>query len=324
MLGAYAKNKKQVDVGMIKVAAMEIMGGENRPAQADVMKTDKSSGSVWKWASVAMVLVALGVVGLGWQQQQQLQTQLSELENQNTADRAKISELTTQNETLAATVASLEAEKREWDQKLLSFLPSENKPTDLRVAQQALAQQWAIDYQPAVDGDFCAYIRQFDKQCETEQMDWIALNQLDRPAVLHLNGQNGQSVYGTLLQVDEQQVMVEFNGTSMRLARHQVSPVWNGTVTYLWNTPPGYDEPLRLEMRGSAVQWLKTSLAKLDNVDLIVPPDAPYDLDLQFKVIQFQRKYGLDADAVAGPATLITLNSLIRDDLPTLAWQEGI
>ena len=77
-------------------------------------------------------------------------------------------------------------------------------------------------------------------------------------------------------------------------------------------------------MRGSAVQWLKTSLAKLDNVDLIVPPDAPYDLDLQFQVIQFQRKYGLDADAVAGPATLIALNSLIRDDLPTLAWQEGI
>ena len=324
MLGAYAKNKKQVDVGMIKVAAMEIMGGENRPAQADVMKTDKSSGSVWKWATAAMVLVAAGVVGLGWQQQQQWQTQLTELENQNTADRARISELTTQNETLAVTVASLEAEKREWDQKLLSFLPSENKPTDLRVAQQALAQQWAIDYQPAVDDDFCAYIRQFDKQCETEQMDWIALNQLDRPAVLHLNGQNGQSVYGTLLQVDEQQVMVEFNGTTMRLARHQLSPVWNGTVTYLWNTPPGYDEPLRLEMRGSAVQWLKTSLAKLDNVDLIVPPDAPYDLDLQFKVIQFQRKYGLDADAVAGPATLIALNSLIRDDLPTLAWQEGI
>ncbi|MEL0036452.1 MAG: peptidoglycan-binding protein [Gammaproteobacteria bacterium] len=41
-------------------------------------------------------------------------------------------------------------------------------------------------------------------------------------------------------------------------------------------------------------------------------------------MIQFQRKYGLDADAVAGPATLIALNSLIRDDLPTLAWQEGI
>ena len=74
-------------------------------------------------------------------------------------------------------------------------------------------------------------------------------------------------------------------------------------------------------MRGQAVQWLKTNLAKLDDLDLIVPPDAPYDLDLQFRVLKFQEKYGLTADAVAGPATLITLNSLVSDQHPTLAWR---
>jgi murein L,D-transpeptidase YcbB/YkuD len=74
-------------------------------------------------------------------------------------------------------------------------------------------------------------------------------------------------------------------------------------------------------MRGQAVQWLKTNLAKLDNLDLIVPPDVPYDLDLQFQVLKFQQKYGLKADAVAGPATLIALNSLVSTDHPTLAWR---
>lgn len=324
MLGAYAKNKKQVDVGMIKVAAMEIMGGENRPAQADVMKTNKPSGGGWKIATAAMALLFFGALGYGWQQQQSMQSQIADLQNRMADDQLEISDLTKQNQALTQTVSTLEAEKQEWNQKVLSFLPSEIKPTDFREAQQSLAKLWEIDYQPAVDGDFCAYIRQFEKQCETEQMDWVGLNQLDRPVVLHFTGQNGQPAYGTLVQVDEQQVIVEFSGSSMRLARHQISPVWNGTITYLWNTPPGYDEPLRLDMRGSAVQWLKTSLAKLDNVDLIVPPDVPYDLDLQYQVMQFQRKYGLDPDAIAGPETLITLNSLIRDDLPTLAWQGDI
>ncbi len=321
MLGAYAKNKKRVDVSMIKQAAMEIMGGDERPVQADVIRPDKTPGEVWKWSTVVLALVLIATAVLGWQQQQQWQTELESMQTRMAEDKSTLDRLSTRNNELLETVTALEAEKSEWNRQVLSFLPSEIKPTDYRMALQALARSWEIDYQPAVDGDFCAYIRQFEKQCETEQLDWVALNQLDRPAVLHLNGSRGETVYGTLTQIDAQQVMVTFDGTSMRLARHQITPVWNGTVTYLWRTPPGYAEPLRLEMRGVAVQWLKTSLAKLDNIDLIVPPDAPYDLDLQFQVKQFQEKYGLNADAVAGPATLITLNSLIRDDLPTLAWQ---
>lgn len=321
MLGAYAKNKKRVDVSMLKQAAMEIMGGDERPVQADVIRPDKTPGGLWKWSTVVLVLVVIAGGIFGWQQNQQWQSQITQLQSRMAEDSTRLDNLSAENNVLNEQIATLEVEKQEWNRQVLSFLPSEIKPTDYRVALQALARRWEIDYQPAADGDFCAYIRQFEKQCETEQLDWVGLNQLDRPAVLHLNGSKGETVYGTLTQIDEQQVMLNFDGTTMRLAKHQITPVWNGTITYLWRTPPGYAEPLRLEMSGAAVQWLKTSLAKLQDIDLIVPPDAPYDVDLQYEVIKFQEKYGLDADAVAGPATLITLNSLIRDDLPTLAWQ---
>jgi general secretion pathway protein A len=258
---------------------------------------------------------------IGVQQVRELTSSVASLRSNQEQMSQYAEDLVAEKEQLQSQVAALLQEKREREQQVLSFLPSTIKPTDKNQAFKQLGSSWAIDYNQELDGEFCDYVRSFDKQCETEFGDWSNLNQLDRPAILHMTAMNGETVYGVLEQVSEQQVIVVFNGEAFRLSKQQVASVWNGTFSYLWNVPPGYQEPLRLDMRGQAVQWLKTNLAKLDNLDLIVPPDVPYDLDLQFQVLKFQQKYGLKADAVAGPATLIALNSLVSTDHPTLAWR---
>ena len=71
-------------------------------------------------------------------------------------------------------------------------------------------------------------------------------------------------------------------------------------------------------MTGKPVQWLKTRLAKLENLDLFVPPNAKYDINLVNKVKDFQRQHSLKADGVAGPHTLMALNALTGDNIPSL------
>lgn len=321
MLGAYAKNKKIIDVSMIKHAATEIMGGDVIPEQSDGIRSGTGPVKSWKWSSVALAAVLFIAVFFGLSEIQTLKHTIDTMEDiKSKADDYSV-ELLQDNQKLEKQVEQLLEEKKIRETQLLPFLPADLKPTNLAIAYQQLANHWNIDYQPSLDGDFCDHTSKYNKLCATEVADWSSLNILDRPAILHMNGNNGNTVYGIIEQVDEQQVMVNFEGTSMRLAKEQISSVWSGSITYLWQAPPGYEEPLRLEMQGTPVQWLKVNLAKLDNLDLIVPPDTPYDLDLQFQVLKFQEKYGLETDAVAGPSTLIRLNSLVGNEHPTLAWR---
>ena len=72
-------------------------------------------------------------------------------------------------------------------------------------------------------------------------------------------------------------------------------------------------------MTGIQVQWLLTRLAKIDNLDLIVPPNAVYDEALKSRIKELQSQHSLRADGVAGPHTLIKLNTLTNKNAPRLA-----
>jgi len=63
---------------------------------------------------------------------------------------------------------------------------------------------------------------------------------------------------------------------------------------------------------------LLINLAKLDDLDLIVPPDAAYDSRLEETVRAFQQQHALKPDGIAGPNTIITLNTLTNKNIPTL------
>ena len=71
-------------------------------------------------------------------------------------------------------------------------------------------------------------------------------------------------------------------------------------------------------MTGLPVQWLITNFAKLDNLDLIVPPDAVFDNKLQDTVKTFQLAHSLYPDGIAGPYTMIKLTTLTNNNVPTL------
>ena len=319
MLGAYAKNRKTVDAKMIKHAASEIMGGDLREQQADVMKPGRTPEQGWRLSTIAVVVLLAIVVVLGVGERQKLLQSLENEQGEVSDLQQNALQLNEQNVELREQLQQLLAEKKEREEQLLPFLPANIKPTNRLIAYAELLSMWGLDYNASLDGDVCDYVLQYQRRCEVDSGTWADINLLDRPVILELISATNQRLYGVVTQVNGEELLMNFDGKSIRLSRQQLAAYWNGNFAYVWATPPDYQEPLKLSTRGLAVQWLKTGLAKLTDLDLIVPPNVAYDEDLQFQVLQFQRKYGLEADAVAGPATLIMLNSLISSDHPNLS-----
>jgi len=160
-------------------------------------------------------------------------------------------------------------------------------------------------------------------RCEIETGTWWQLRMIDRPVVMKFTSANGQSVYGVLLAMDEKKALINFAGEELLLNKNQVTAYWEGEYYLLWKIPPNYQHPLSMTMSGVDVQWLLTTLAKLENLDLIVPPNAVFDEKLKTRIEKFQVQHSLRADGVAGPYTLIALNSLTNANIPRLSNPMG-
>jgi len=202
---------------------------------------------------------------------------------------------------------------------ILPFLPADIQPDSERVAQQELLRRWDLDYQPEDNMNACDFAKANGLRCESDITGWWLLRVMDRPFILKLVSEEGQEIFGVAVALDRENVLINFSGKELLLTREEVSKYWDGEYFLLWQAPPEYDGPISLSMQGIQVQWLSTNLAKLDNLDLIVPPDAVFDEKLKAKVEAFQKNNALHPDGVAGLHTLITLNRLTNLLTPTLS-----
>jgi len=69
---------------------------------------------------------------------------------------------------------------------------------------------------------------------------------------------------------------------------------------------------------GPAVTWLAEKLAQVKNYDFSMDDDSIFNESLRLRVRDFQKEETLVPDGVAGPRSLIRLNTLAGLDVPTL------
>ncbi|GAA0691623.1 ExeA family protein [Marinobacterium maritimum] len=194
-------------------------------------------------------------------------------------------------------------------------------PADLDLAQvqafRGLFQYWQLEYDPRAEPVVCEFAERQGLGCLTLDGDLQLLERLDRPAVITLkHRQQAYMALLTALTPDGAQLRV--NTESRTVSRELLQQLWGGQFTLLWQHPPGYRQPLWPGAQGDEVVWLNRQL----NQQLGGRKDAPlksrYDADLYLRVKAFQQQQGLEVDGVAGPLTLIRLNSLVLADLPRL------
>jgi len=177
-------------------------------------------------------------------------------------------------------------------------------------AYAELFRRWNLNYRSGEDP--CSQAARQGLACLARQGNLGSLLRLDRPAVLELTDELGHPSSGLLVGTTATGVLLQANGHSVSLTGPQLDKLWNGAATLLWRPPPGYDQFIRADGRGPAVEWLTGRIVQLTGRNLA-------GAELAGAVQEYQRNEGLLADGIAGPETIIHLDTSTAQPVPHLS-----
>lgn len=168
--------------------------------------------------------------------------------------------------------------------------------------------------------DGCVIAESVGLRCEEDELlSWQELQDLNRPVVLELLGDDRFNRYLPVTGIRGQKLLVATESDLQSVLMATLGASWTGKVRYLWNPPVGYNGTLSAGDRSRMVFWLAEEFARRDGGSRRLA-DLEFNESLRQRVILFQRAHGLKADGVVGLKTLrklteaipgaITLNSM--------------
>ena len=99
-------------------------------------------------------------------------------------------------------------------------------------------------------------------------------------------------------------------GASAVIPLLTIAPRWQGRFLFLWKTPPGGDILIGPGSTGAEVHWLYKTLSRHTGAEMKSTFVDRFDAALRESVLRFQRQRGLEPDGLAGPETIIELNTV--------------
>ena len=187
--------------------------------------------------------------------------------------------------------------------------------TTLDFALASLFDLWGLEYAHGRQSG-CSQAADAGLACLYQRGSWNGLRQLNRPAILSVIDEGGNSHSLVLVTVnDDDTVELSIGSVAVTHPVSEISDIWFGQYMLLWRPPGGTPVSLAPGSRGAEVIWLRQSLAEIGDsyVSNAMNSDA-YDSDLQNIVRRFQRDNRLAVDGLAGQQTIIVVNSLLGSD----------
>ncbi|HSH13788.1 MAG TPA: peptidoglycan-binding protein, partial [Desulfurivibrionaceae bacterium] len=179
-------------------------------------------------------------------------------------------------------------------------------PTNLdpaRSRDQAFTHLFRLwGFEVAGGSEPCAKAPANGLACLSRQGNLGSLLRLNRPAVLTLLPPGGVEISATLSGVDQGLAELRLGNQEVRMTTSQLESFWTGAYTIFWRPPAGYDQAIRLDRGGPARDWLTARFTDLND-------GQTAGADLARAVKDYQQREGLLADGIAGPETIIHLNT---------------
>ena len=161
-------------------------------------------------------------------------------------------------------------------------------------------------------------------QCLAQKGTLAQLRQLNRPAIIALVDDAGHEHQLVLTALGDDRVHLVAGNGQIDVDLAEFARYWYGDFLIVWRPPVAEAKPLAQGMRGSAVAWLRSSLAQANGSAAPAHPSELYDAELARSVQEFQRRHHLGVDGIAGTQTQVLLDSLIgAADTPTLRAAGG-
>jgi len=186
--------------------------------------------------------------------------------------------------------------------------------TTMSYALASLFDAWGLEFRLGATGG-CAQANAAGLACLYQRGSWSGLRQMDRPAILTLTDDSGESHEVVLTAIHGATAELSIGGVRTIHTVQSISEIWFGQYMLLWRPAGGSVVSLGPGTRGADVSWLRTSLASISpDYASANPGSDAYDADLERIVRSFQRDHRLDVDGLAGQQTQIIINSLLAVD----------
>ena len=310
LLGAYSRESRRVTRTIVRRAAAEISG-----------KTYTSP--LLQWATPVMVTAAVLLIVFGaWslyldqksQAPAETQANVSPVTTELPPPKPTIPVQEPPPETNIADEPPQEPETSLDEQLLLA-----SDLTNIETALATLLDIWGLDNSNAANACNAAQTTGFE--CLGQRGSWNNLRQLDRPAILTLTDNQGDSHLVVLTAIQGDHAELSIAGVSVSHRLEDVSELWFGQFLLIWKPPNGVSVALVPGATGPNVIWLRESLVAIDERYRAEPMESDvYDNTLATRVREFQRDHRLIVDGLAGTQTQIIVNSMLAiDDIPRLA-----
>ncbi len=297
LLGAYAGDRRSVDVSIIKLAAKEVLGEPRNRNQA---------ATLFGLAISVVIMIATGL----WMTTGQSLSIFQELIFQEPiAQEAVVPE--PMEPIQGSSIAELIADDPG------SPTLAVNGHDLLTDAYHDLFALWGTAFEER-DIAPCELAASVGLGCYDLDVDLDQLAHINRPAIVTIQGQ-----YLTLSAVTPESVTLFAGATQYDIKREQFLEQYNGSARLLWRTPPDYSSPLTISDEGAAVDWLVSHLSRIDGATMSADSGYIFNEALALRVRDFQASVGLSPNGVTDPLTWIHINTLGGVTVPRLQNGQG-
>jgi general secretion pathway protein A len=190
---------------------------------------------------------------------------------------------------------------------IAELLEKHASETNTEGAFQRLFALWGGTYDPS-KGLACDQATRQGLQCVFQQGSWGQLRTLNRPAILTLIDDAGNAHQVVVSGLRDGHARLTFESDQPEVPVASISNYWYGEYLVLWR-PQVPTRALSAGMQGDGVRWLRDSLYSLQGKRVEHPSDY-YDEELTRMVEDFQRRYRLHVDGIAGIQTQMVLDTL--------------
>jgi len=303
LLGAYSQDSRIITKRLIKRAAAEVAGElDKSPSISRMAMALGLVGTAVVIASIWSVTQESGSVG---KTEDPVAVQTPVFEMPVTASAESPPQENSNNSVAAPEVplASLSEE-----------LALSGELTTRDFAFASLFELWGLEYTSGSQTG-CSQAAAAGLACLSQRGSWNGLRQLNRPAILTIIDNDGDSHDLVLTAIHEDSAELSIGGVAVTHPVSDITALWFGEFSLLWRPPFGVPVSLSPGSRGAEVLWLRQNLANIDEryISDIIDSDV-YDTNLQVIVREFQRDHRLAVDGLVGQQTLIIINSLLKSD----------
>ncbi|SKC33621.1 Putative general secretion pathway protein A [Photobacterium piscicola] len=194
-----------------------------------------------------------------------------------------------------------------------------NDSRNQRNAMQSLYKLWGFD--TALNQATCATSARIALTCFSGSTTLTRLGLINRPVIVTLKDGQQQPFYAVVYAITSDRIELLLDKQRISVTPAWFEARWSGHFSLLWRPPLGDKTTIRFGQSGARVAWLNQQLNAFLGDD--GPQVSYFNQTILDKLRRFQRAQDIAADGIAGPMTLMILDSALNLPGPTLQPEQA-